>query len=84
MENQTVSNNCVALFLRGGSSTTKEQAAFLVRRALLDNSLKPWAKIHIDLFCAGSDALVIAFPEEEANVHIADYALEYINRYLTN
>ena len=84
MENQTVSNNCVALFLRGGSSTTKEQAAFLVRRALLDNSLEPWSRIHIDIFCAGSDALVIAFPDDEPSVHIADYAVEYINRYLTN
>ena len=84
MENQTVSDSCVALFLRDGSHTTKEQAAFLVRRALLDNSLKPWDKIHIDLFCAGSDALVIAFPDNEPSVHIADYAMEYINRYLTN
>ena len=84
MENQTVSDNCVALFLRGGSTTTKEQAAFLVKRALLDNSLTPWSRIHIDIFCAGGDALVIAFPDNEPSVSIADYAVEYINRYLTN
>ena len=84
MENQTVSESCVALYLRGGSCTTKEQAAFLVRRALLDNSLEPWGRIHIDLFCAGSDALVIASPEPQPEIILADYAIDYINRYLTN
>lgn len=84
MENQTVSDNCVALFLRGGGETTKQEAAFLVRRALLDNCLEPWQRIHIDLFCAGGDALVIAVPIRDEGVVIADYAIEYINRYLTN
>ena len=84
MENQTVSDSCVALYLRGGSGTTKQQAAFLVRRALLDNSLEPWDRIHIDLFCAGSDALIIATPEPQQKIILADYAIEYINRYLTN
>lgn len=84
MEKQTVSENCVALFLRGGSKITKAQAAYLVRKALRESELQPWERVHIDLFCAGADALVIAFPTVEMSVRIADYAIEYINRYLTN
>jgi len=55
-----------------------EEAARLVRRALRDRGEEVWPGMHIDLFCRGGEALLIATPAPAGTVTLADYALPFL------
>jgi hypothetical protein len=78
LEFQTVSSDCVALYVHRHPAPGPETAASLIRGALRQSGLDAWPRMEIDLFPAGSDTLIVARPASEMIVSVAGYALPFL------
>lgn len=61
----------------------KKAAENLLRRAMCEKHLKQWENIHFEVFCGKHGTLYLAFPENGIKIHIAPYALPFLNEYFT-
>lgn len=78
MEIQTISRECVALYVHRLLQEAHE-AADLVRSALCLSGLDAWERMEIELFPAGGATLVLARPAPSISVRPADWLLPYIS-----
>ncbi|MEG1632413.1 MAG: hypothetical protein RR314_00020 [Oscillospiraceae bacterium] len=78
MEFQTVSADCVALYIRERPDSPGD-AAELVRSALTRRGLKLWPRMELDLFPAEGETLIVARPVSDISVTVADWALQFFN-----
>lgn len=78
MEHQSVSQHCVALWVRGGCDSPA-LAAGLVRTALSGAGLRAWERMEVEVFPGESSTLIVARPACELTVTPADWLLPYID-----
>jgi hypothetical protein len=78
MELQSVSANCVALWVRR-SCDSPALAAALVRTALSGAGLQVWEGMELDVFPGDGGALILARPRSPLTVTPAPWLLPYID-----
>ena len=72
----------IAMRLHHGAALTDGAARLLVRYVLRRKGQQSWGKLGLDIFSAGGETLLIARPSPAIEVHIADYALPALHKYL--
>ncbi len=82
-ENEIVKKDYVAMIVEGDMVIGRRRAADLVNSALISHGFSPWEDLCIDLFAGKGCSLIIARPEAISDVYIADYALPFLQDYLT-
>lgn len=78
MEYQTVTRECVALFVHMSPAPEPEDAASMIRRALEQRGMETWPRMEIDLFPSGPDTLIVARPAAEVIVTVAEYVRPFL------
>jgi len=78
-----INHSYVTLLIHKGENITTQQAEQAVRHALSVCGYRPWENMSIEIFEGPELSLLIASHRPEPEVHIADYALPFINEYFT-
>lgn len=84
MDYRIISENFVTVLIHKGESITVEEARQAVRHALTVCGYTPWQNMSLELFEGQDGDLLMASPEKEPEVFIADYALTFIEEYFTD
>ncbi|MBQ9412987.1 MAG: hypothetical protein IJU29_07835 [Oscillospiraceae bacterium] len=72
----------IAMRLYRGVQLTDSAARLLVGYARRRAGRKPWGVLGLDIYSGGGETLLIARPTAAVAVHIADYALPALCKYL--
>lgn len=83
MYKNIVTDNYVAILVEGDDIIGRNRAAAIVNTALVSHGLMPWQDICIDLFTGKGCSLIVARPGNISDVSVADYALPFLQDYLT-
>lgn len=83
MLKSTVNNSYVVLYLDSSEVINENTAEALVREMLASRHLAQWDKMYIDLFSSPRSTLLLARPERNIKVRLAEYALPFFGEYFT-
>ncbi len=78
MKIEVLDDRRVVISAHGSLCHDEQSATALVRSAMQDGGLLPWQYLELETFNIGEDVLIIARPQNDMYVEIADYVLPFL------